>query len=225
MAKGQLLQSVRVLVLGAFAAVLIKLISLTIRWERKGFTESGLTSTDSKAMIMAFWHGRMLMAPWAYRALRRGKRHKSYMLISRHGDGRLIATAMRLLGIGSVAGSSSRGGMAAMRELVRRSREGCDLGITPDGPRGPRYVCKDGVVSLARLSGLAIYPFSYSTKDPWRLSSWDGMIIPRPFSRGVAIFGAPLKLDPNEDLEGARNRIQDALHAVTQEADGHWNDA
>jgi lysophospholipid acyltransferase (LPLAT)-like uncharacterized protein len=160
MAKNQLIQTLKVGVLGGLAAALIKIISLTIRWERKGFTDPRLTTPGSEAMIMAFWHGRMLMAPWGYRSLGRWRQRKAYMLISQHGDGRVIAAAVRLLGIDSVAGSSSRGGMAAVRELVRRSRQGSDLGITPDGPRGPRYVCKEGVASLALLSGRPIYPFS-----------------------------------------------------------------
>jgi lysophospholipid acyltransferase (LPLAT)-like uncharacterized protein len=165
----------------------------------------------------------MLMAVSAYRTLGRHKHRKGYMLISRHGDGRIIAAAIRLLGIRSVAGSSSRGGMAAVRELVRRSQEGADIGITPDGPKGPRYVCKDGVVSLGLLSGVPIYPLSYSTKHCWRLKSWDGMIIPRPFSRGVAIFGAPIQVTQADNLEEVRTRIQEALHAITEEADSHWS--
>lgn len=223
MAKNQALQSVRIAVLGGLAALLIKLISFTIRWERKGFTDPRLTQANSEPIILAFWHGRMLMAVSGYRALRRYRHRKGYMLISRHGDGRIIAAAIRLLGIHSVAGSSSRGGLAAVRELVRRSREGADIGITPDGPKGPRYVCKEGVVSLGLLSGLPIYPFSYSTKHCWRLKSWDGMIIPRPFSQGVAIFGAPIQVDQAADLEEVRLRIQEALHAITAEADNHWS--
>ena len=142
---------------------------------------------------------------------------------SRHGDGRLIAFAIRLLGIHSVAGSSSRGGIAALMELSRRIEEGSDVGFTPDGPRGPRQECKAGVVAIAQRSGAPIVPMSYSTEKKWQLSSWDGMIVPKPFSRGVIILGPPVKVAPEEDQEHARLRVQEALNTITEQADGYFN--
>jgi lysophospholipid acyltransferase (LPLAT)-like uncharacterized protein len=144
------------------------------------------------------------------------------MLISQHGDGRLIALAVRLLGIRSVAGSSSRGGARAVLEILKLTGRGSDIGFTPDGPRGPRYECKEGVALVAQKTGLPVYPMAYSAERHWQLRSWDGMIIPKPFSRGVAVIGNPIRIDVEEDREAARKRIQDALHEVTQQADSYW---
>jgi lysophospholipid acyltransferase (LPLAT)-like uncharacterized protein len=146
-----------------------------------------------------------------------------HMLISRHGDGRLIAFAIKLLGIHSVAGSSSRGGSRALLELIRLIQAGADVGVTPDGPRGPRYEVKDGVVALAQKTGAFVYPVSYSTERKWQLRSWDGMIIPKPFSRGVLIIGEPIVVGPELDIKEARVRVQEALHEITERADRHWS--
>lgn len=224
MGTGSLFKSIRIYTLAGLAAVVIRLLYATVRWQRVGFDDARFVDPSSGSMILAFWHGRMLMAcPLYIRFIARRRRRPGYMLISRHGDGRLIAAAIRLLGVRSVAGSSSRGGMAAVRELVRYCNAGADIGITPDGPRGPRYACKSGIVTLAQLTGAPIYPFTYSTKHFWQLRSWDGMIIPRPFSRGVAMVGAPILVSKDEDCESARQRIQESLHELTQQADRYFH--
>ncbi len=160
------------------------------------------------------------MLPRWYRS--REKR-SLYMLISQHGDGRLIAFAIKLLGIQSVAGSSTRRGVAATLELMRRLEEGASIGITPDGPKGPRHVCKKGVVTLAQQAGITVLPVSYSVQDRWIIPSWDRMIVPRPFSRGVVVFGEPLRISPEEDRNEARVRIQESLNGITEKADAYWD--
>jgi lysophospholipid acyltransferase (LPLAT)-like uncharacterized protein len=218
-----LFKSLRIYILAALAAIVIRLLYATIRWQQLGFDQRQLGDPASGPIIFAFWHGRLLMACTIYRRLRaRPGRPPAYMLISRHGDGRIIAAAIRLLGVRSVAGSSSRGGMSAVRELIRCLNSGCDIGITPDGPRGPRYVCKSGIVTLAQVTGAPIYPFAYATKGFWQLRSWDGMIIPRPFTRGVAIVGAPIFVAKEEDGETARQRIQESFDELAQRADRHF---
>ena len=215
-------QSIKVLFLGSLAAVLIKLIRLTIRWEYIGFPDCP-TPASAPPAVFAFWHGRMLMLVKPYFRLRGRRVKRSFMLISRHGDGRLIALAVRLLGIHSVAGSSSRGGLAALLELTRRLEDGSDIGFTPDGPRGPRYQCKAGVVAVAQRSGAPILPMTYSVEKRWQLRSWDGMILPKPFSRGVVILGTPVSISPEEDQETARLRLESALNTITEQADRYWD--
>lgn len=176
----------------------------------------------SEGVIIAFWHGRMLMMPKLYRYYRRGRSAPPYMLISQHGDGRIIAWAIRLLGIHSVAGSSSRGGLKALLELMRHGRAGSDIGFTPDGPRGPRYEAKEGIVVAAGKTGYVVVPCAYSTSRRWTLRSWDGMIIPKPFSRGVFVAGEPISVVEGDEPEEARLRIQNALNEVTRRADEYW---
>lgn len=107
-------------------------------------------------VIVAFWHGRQLMLPLAYKG--RG----IAILISEHRDGELIARILRTFGLGAVRGSSTRGGARALRQLVRLGRGGTDLGVTPDGPRGPRCIAQAGVVELAKLTGLPIVPLTFA---------------------------------------------------------------
>jgi lysophospholipid acyltransferase (LPLAT)-like uncharacterized protein len=216
MARIGFLKTMQIYIFGSLAAGLIRLLYATIRWECVMPTGVSVERQN----IFTFWHGRMLMLPRWYR--QREKR-ALYMLISQHGDGRLIAFAIKLLGIQSVAGSSSRRGVAATLELMRRLEEGASIGITPDGPKGPRYVCKKGVVTLAQQAGIAVQPITYSVEDRWVIPSWDSMIVPRPFSRGVVVFAPPISISPTEDGENARVRIQEALHGITEQADTYWD--
>ncbi len=215
---------IRIYVLGFLAALVIRVLYATIRWERVNLGPSDPGMLAPEAQIFAFWHGRMLMLPRHYMR-HRGRRRtaRPYMLISRHGDGRLIAFAIRLLGIHSVAGSSSRGAVTAVLDLLRKAEAGSDIGVTPDGPKGPRGVCKKGIAILAQKSQLPVYPLTYSTKNRWQLRSWDGMIIPKPFSRGVAIRGEPIMVGTDESLESASTRIQVALNEITLRADRYWD--
>ncbi len=105
-------------------------------------------------VILAFWHGRQLMLPLCYGGSR------LYILISEHRDGELIHRIVRRFGFDTIRGSSTRGGVRALRQLVRLGRSGVDLAVTPDGPRGPRCVAQPGVVELAKLTGLPILPLT-----------------------------------------------------------------
>lgn len=222
--SGQLVTNLKVYISGFLAAGILKALSLTVRWS--WINTEGLKAVDpSKGIIVTFWHGRLLMMPILYMKARKGSGHPPYMLISQHGDGRIIALACRLLGIRSAAGSSSRGGGRALLELIKRARAGADIGFTPDGPRGPRHQCKDGVVAAAQKTSLPVVPFTYSVERKWQLRSWDGMIIPKPFSRGVVIVGDPINIAEGDDVETARQRVQDALDEITTRADSFWSAA
>jgi lysophospholipid acyltransferase (LPLAT)-like uncharacterized protein len=222
MGSRPILTTFKTIVGGVLAAAIIRVLGRTIRWERLDLGEIR-AGPSQEPCIFAFWHGRMLMLPRHYHRVRGKRRLGLHMLISRHGDGRLIAFAVRLLGIHSVAGSSSRGGSRAFFEMIRRIQAGADVGVTPDGPRGPRYECKEGVVALAQKTGVPIYPVSYSTDRKWQLRSWDGMIIPKPFSRGLLILGEPIFVGSESDIGEARKRVQEALHGITERADRHWS--
>ena len=107
-------------------------------------------------IIMSFWHGRQIMIPFAYRGPR------VIILISAHRDGELIARILGWFGFGAVRGSTTRGGSRALRQLVRAGRAGADLVVTPDGPRGPRCHAQAGVIELAKLTGLPIFPITFA---------------------------------------------------------------
>lgn len=170
-----------------------------------------------EGFIGMFWHGRMLMLPFIYP----GKRLN--ILISTHRDGEIIANVMNRFGFELVRGSSSKGGTAALREMVLLLKRGSDIGITPDGPKGPAEVVKGGVAQIARLSGKAVVPIAFSSSMKLRLRSWDRFFLPLPFSRLVFVVGDPLYYIKGEDIEDFRIRIEKALRDVTSRADAFFD--
>ena len=142
--------------------------------------------------------------------------------VSQSRDGELLARTLRYFGYASVRGSSSRGGFAGMRGLLNALRDGHDVGLAPDGPRGPAGIVQKGVVALAQLSGAPIRPVAWSASRVWRAKSWDRFVIPKPFSRGSVVWGPPVRV-PREasegQLESLRLKVQNLLGEVTVEAD------
>lgn len=162
-------------------------------------------------VIFAFWHGRLLPLTFLHRG--RG----SVVLVSQHRDGEVIARILDSLGYVTARGSTTRGGAKGLRELIRRAGEGRDIGITPDGPRGPREVAQAGVVAAARVTGLPIVPLSAAVSPAWTLKSWDQFLIPKPFARVFVRYEAPIApgADPAEDAETLKH-VQESLDAATR---------
>lgn len=199
---------------------LIKLVYLflvnTIRWQTLG---PPYDPNDPERKLYAFWHARMLMIPKLSRGIWHG-----YMLISSHRDGGFIADTMHLLDIDTVRGSSTRGGARAMLQMLRAVKsEGRHLAITPDGPRGPRETVKKGTVQLAMKGGLPVVPVCYATKRQWRFNSWDRFYLPQPFTSGVFVYGDPVYLSSDEDIEEAVRRVQQAMDAAQKRADSYFD--
>ena len=202
----------------AVAALYIRFVHATSRWSVEGGEHAAALWARDAPFIVAFWHGRLLLMPYCWR---RGKPIE--LLVSRHRDGRLIARAIGYFDFRTIAGSTSRGGSAALRAMLRGLGHGGSVGITPDGPRGPRMRAGIGIADLARLSGAPILPVAYATSRRRVLGSWDRFIVALPFSRGVYVWGAPIEAPPRHGGEAAseatRRAVEEALNAVTAEAD------
>jgi len=199
---------------------LIKLIYLfllhTIRWQVVG---NAYQPGQPERYLYAFWHARMLMMPRTS-----CKDWPGYMLISEHRDGGFISDTMNMLGIPTIRGSSTRGGAKAMRNMIKAVKEEHKhLCITPDGPKGPREIVKKGTMRLAMKTGLPFVPICYATKRHWRINSWDRFYIPQPFTRGVFVFGEPVPVASDDDIEEARSRAQQAMDAAQQRADSYFS--
>ena len=194
------------------AHIYIRFVYLTGRWRMVGIDHDLVDG--SRPLIVAFWHGRMLMMPCA-----RPRAMTFSMLISRHGDGVLIADAISHFNVGTVQGSTQRRGAEALREILRTLNDGTSVGITPDGPRGPRMRCAGAIADIARLSGVPILPATYSAK--WRLilGSWDRFLLPLPFTRGVYVVGDPMDVAPDDDMPSTINRLENVLNELTRRAD------
>jgi len=195
-----------------FIRIAIAGLSTTIRWKYLG---KRFRPGSGEQHIFAFWHARLLMMGIGLDGC------NGYTLISKHKDGGLIADTLHLQGFRSIRGSSTRGGGRALAQMIRCSRkEKCDLGITPDGPKGPREIVKPGIVLLARKTGVKIFPVMWATKRHWRIAtSWDHFYIPKPFTKGVFVFGKPLFIDAGTNDAESLSRIQSAMDATQKEAD------
>lgn len=199
------------------AAQYIRLVYRTSRWKVVGGDIPERFWDEGTPFILAFWHGRLLMMPYSWR---RGRAMN--MLISQHRDGELIAKTISHFRLGTVRGSSKRGGAGALRSLVKALAEGSYAGVTPDGPNGPRMRASDGIISVARLSGAPIIPVTFSASRRRLLRTWDRFFVPLPFSRGVFLWGEPIHVARDVDgaaQEAARKRVEDSLNALTREAD------
>jgi lysophospholipid acyltransferase (LPLAT)-like uncharacterized protein len=139
------------------------------------------------------WHNRLFLTADIVRRFRGG--HPIYTMISASGDGAWLAAFFSALGLRAVRGSSSRLGREAATAMVGALKSGCDAGITPDGPRGPAYEMKPGALIVARRARTRIVLVGIDFESSWRLSSWDGFHLPKPFSRVHMRFTT---VDPGE---------------------------
>jgi len=165
------------------------------------------------AVVYAFWHGRGWLI--AGGAGRKG----TAVLISLSEDGDVMARAAQRLGFHPVRGSSSRGGREGLAEMERGLAEGRSAAITPDGPRGPRHHAQIGAVVLAARSGKPIVPMGIASRPAWAMHSWDAFQIPKPGARAVVVYGEPIAVPREADLEPWRARLESALNEVEAEAD------
>jgi lysophospholipid acyltransferase (LPLAT)-like uncharacterized protein len=174
----------------------------------------------NKNIIYAFWHGRMFILAYSHRW------QKIHILISQHRDGEYITRIIHRLGFVSVRGSTTRGGSKAIFEMCDKVASGYDVGITPDGPKGPRFKVQPGTIYMAQRSGLPIIPITASAENRWTLSTWDGFIIPKPFSRAVVMLGEPTHVPSEsspEELERIRIDCERKMQELTEKADNYFS--
>jgi len=198
----------------------ILVIGRSLRWKVEGWENLEDVHRSGKRFIGAFWHNRIFMTSYFFR-------HRNIVaMISQNRDGEYIARVSRRLGFGSARGSSSRGSRRAVVEMLRSLRRERDVFFTLDGPRGPRYVVKPGAAYIARKSGNPILPFTISAEKKWVLGSWDGFIIPKPFSCALVLIGTAIDIDPDAgdaEMKGIVERIQNSMDALCRRSDTYWD--
>ena len=202
------------------AAGYIRLVRASGRWTIENSDAVSRRVAEGKPFIACFWHGRLLMIPhaWTYSA-------PMHILISHHRDGRLIADVLSRFGIGAIAGSSSKGGEAAVLRMIRTLRRGEFIGLTPDGPRGPRMRAGLGVIRTAQQTGVPIVPVSFAASRRRVLGSWDRFVVALPFGRGVIGIGDFIDIPRDADaetLEKLRRRLESDLNSLTCELDARF---
>ena len=169
---------------------------------------------DTPQCIIAFWHRHMLPL------LGRSRwKHPMAVMTSASKDGDISTAVLALFGIESSRGSSTRGGSRALRGMLHLARAGSNIAFTPDGPRGPAGVVKDGVIFAAQASRLPIMPMGFATRKFKQLRSWDRMVIPMPFSKGVIVYGEPMVVPRDGDIEQWRLKLERTLDELCEEAE------
>jgi lysophospholipid acyltransferase (LPLAT)-like uncharacterized protein len=203
----------KVAAISLLAASFIRGLRATLRLRFHGEERIREWERTGTHFILAFWHRHLLLMPYAYR----GK--KISVLVSQSKDGELIARTVARLGIDSSRGSSSRGGIAGMRSLLRKAAEGWDIAFTPDGPRGPLREVQAGVILAAASTGLAVLPVAIAASRAKLLRSWDRFLVPLPFSTVHIVYGEPLVVERRGDLEAAAAELKRRLEGVEGEAE------
>ena len=194
---------------------LVNALGHTLRWRVEGLHYLDAIHASGRQPVMAFWHGRILPATFYFR--RRG----IVVITSENFDGEWIARIIERFGYGTARGSTSRGGLKAMLQLVRDMDQGRPAGFTLDGPRGPALVAQPGAIWLARTTGNPVLPFHLEPSRAWALRSWDRTQIPKPFSTVALVVGEPMEVArdaTDEQVEQARLDLEARLRALEERA-------
>ncbi|HZH31444.1 MAG TPA: lysophospholipid acyltransferase family protein [Pyrinomonadaceae bacterium] len=192
---------------------LINLVGRTTRFSVEGWEHWEAANGGSRPPIYAFWHNQVFLTTYYFR--RRG----IVVMTSRSFDGEYIARFIQRFGYGAARGSSSRGAVGALVEMVKLVRQGRPAGFTIDGPRGPRHVAKMGAVLLAKKTGAPVLPFSVKAERYYAAPSWDKLQIPYPFTRARVRIAPPIHVPPDADeaaLEAGRAELQRALDSLNE---------
>jgi lysophospholipid acyltransferase (LPLAT)-like uncharacterized protein len=190
-----------------------RLFAATLRYRVNG--GRGPARIPDEPVIFALWHNRLGLCMKVYQSFVRPRNPNDHLaaLVSASKDGAFLAAILDRFGVQAVRGSSNRRGPQALLELTSWAERGYDLAVTPDGPRGPRYVVQEGVMALAQVTGLPIVP--YSCQLGWKISlkTWDGFQLPLPFSHCEMTFGEPIRV-PRGATDAERAQLRDQLQAA-----------
>ena len=204
--RKKIIRSIALFVVPFFAYLLIKFLYLT---NKKEFIISDDDSKSDDIFIMACWHSNLIMLPYAYFQCR--KNLKAKIIISEHFDGDISAKLWSYFKLGAIRGSSRRGGAKALIESIKELKNGYDLGITPDGPKGPIHQVANGVIVMAQKADVKIRLVAIKPTKYWELNTWDKLVIPKPFGT-IRYYVSDLKNVKDMQIEDAKILVKKGLH-------------
>ena len=205
-----------VTIMSFLGALVIRALGATWRIEWRDLDRLERARSLSRQVIFSFWHGRLLVHSYSHRG--RGIQ----VLASEHPDGDLMGKTITWLGFGHLRGSTTRRGAGALRDLAAALRGGADIGLTIDGPRGPRGIVQQGAIELSRMTGSAVMPMTNAARPRRLFGSWDRFQLPLPFARVVACYGEPFVVPAGaerEERERFRLRLEEELARLTTALD------
>ena len=202
--KKRIKKYIQTKILPYFLSLIVRFIYLT----NKKVYHYPKDSLKGQNIIVAMWHGDLLMQPLNYRHFRPNGKIK--VIVSEHRDGETIRKVVDHLGVGALSGSSTRGGAKALIGAIKSIKNGVDVAITPDGPKGPIYSVADGIVVIAQKTKAKILPFSSIPTSYWQMNSWDKFVVPKPFGQIDFYIGDPFSVDGLE-IDEAKEKIYNHL--------------
>jgi hypothetical protein len=211
------LQSIKYFLVGVLGSIVIRFLfsTMSIKEIPDGYSQN--LERQGKRAIYAFWHAHMLLPAYV------GRQRNVKVLISQHRDGEYIAQIVQRLGYSVARGSTTRGGAKALLKMIKKIKEeSISLAITPDGPKGPRFVAQSGAILLGQKTQYPIIPVMICLAKYWELPSWDRFCIPKPFSKARIFYGDPIMVPPRlekSDVEEYRVSLERALVKLGNEAD------
>ena len=179
----------------------------------------------NESFIYSFWHDQLLMCPLTWQSNSSIK-----VLISKHRDGDIIAQLISNLGFEAIRGSThktnkikNKGGLLSARKMIKSLKNGISIGISPDGPKGPRHKVSEGILSISRLSKSVILPVGIGFKKKWVLNTWDKFIIPKPFNEITVIWGDPIPAITNEkNNHQFKTKLESKMNNLTAQANKNY---
>jgi lysophospholipid acyltransferase (LPLAT)-like uncharacterized protein len=203
-----------------FFYVLIVIIGKTVEFQVENIENYEKIIETEKIPIYTFWHNNIFLGTYYFR------NRKIIVMSSKSFDAEYIGRFIKRLGYGTVRGSSTRGGVGALIEMVKLMKRGFQCGFAIDGPKGPKYIAKSGVCLLAKKTGNPIMPFIVFPQKYWTINSWDKLQIPKPFTRALVKIGEPIYVEKaanDEDIENKRLELQKILDELVKNGENWQN--
>ncbi|MBO7097916.1 MAG: lysophospholipid acyltransferase family protein [Alphaproteobacteria bacterium] len=200
----------------------VRFVALTTRWEKRDIDVFYKNLKEHNAVIFIAWHGRIALAPYFWNQC-----SKLSALVSPHRDGQLIAGLLKRFGIENISGSTNENPRASAVRLLRELKNNASIAIIPDGPRGPSMTMSMSPIYYAKTTGKPIIGMTYSIARSKILGkSWDRMLLPLPFQKGIVAVTKPFFIEkntPKEKLEEYRLQIEKELNELTWQLDNELN--
>lgn len=211
------LQRIKYFLVGILGSITIRSLFSTMSIKEIPDGYSLNLERQGKYAIYAFWHAHMLLPAYV------GRNRNVKVLISQHRDGEYIAQIVQRLGYGVARGSTTRGGAKALLRMIKQIKEeSISLAITPDGPKGPRFVAQSGAILLGQKTQYPIIPVMIYLEKYWELPSWDRFCIPKPFSKARIFYGNPILVPPKMEkyeMEEYRVKLENELLRLEHETE------
>ena len=195
-------------------SIYIKFCYHTSSWIIKDESNIKHLIASKKKLIICFWHSRLLMAPLCWNFSK-----EFYMLISSHADGRLISKAVSHFQISTITGSQRKKKISSTKEIIKKIKNNQIIGITPDGPRGPKMKSKTGISTIANSFQATILPLSYSARFKIKMKSWDEFLFVFPFNKFVIVWGNPINSNDSINDNNHAKIVENELNRITKLSD------